>query len=67
MGSDAPAVGRREQDRRASGAGQASIDELRSDLRAVAAHELRTPLTTLIGALDTLVGRWGALDDAERL
>lgn len=40
--------------------------ELRSDLRAVAAHEMRTPLGTLMGSLNTLAAQWERLTDADR-
>jgi signal transduction histidine kinase len=33
---------------------------------AVLGHELRTPLTVIKGFVDTLVSRWGNLDDAQR-
>ena len=42
------------------------LEELRSDLVATVSHELRTPLTGMLGAAQTVVARYDALDDGMR-
>lgn len=41
-------------------------DETRTRFVAMVSHELRTPLTAILGATETLQGRWEELDDARR-
>ncbi|MBV8161095.1 MAG: hypothetical protein JO265_09245 [Acidimicrobiia bacterium] len=44
----------------------ARAEEVRSSFLAVVSHELRTPLTVLKGFVDTLLARWGHMDDTQR-
>jgi PAS domain S-box-containing protein len=43
------------------------LERARADFVTTASHELRTPLTGIYGGVRTLLERWDALDDAQRL
>jgi PAS domain S-box-containing protein len=43
------------------------LDELKNEFVAKVAHDLRTPITTIQGFADTMVHRWSAFSDEDKL